>query len=83
MKHGQASAEHLKLNYQDRVAKCISEIQACEKALNKKLSELNKLLKMEGAAGCAINDDASMAHSFPQQSIVGGNSLSYPRQEVM
>ena len=67
-----------KLSYQDRVAKCISEIQACEKALNKKMSELNKLLKMDGASSLAINDDAAMANSFPQQSLVGGNSLSYP-----
>ena len=79
-KYEQAPAEHLsRLSYQDRVAKCISEIRACEKALNKKMSELNKLLKMEDASNLAINDDASTTNSFPQQSLVGGDLLSYLR----
>ena len=68
-----------KLSYQDRVAKCISEIRACEKALNKKLSELNKLLKIEDASRLVINDDAAMSISFPQQSFMGGNSLPCSR----
>ena len=59
-----AEKQLTKMTYKDRVAQCILEIQDCEKKLNKKLSELNKLLKEGG--GLTLQNP-----SYPQQGPMG------------